>query len=162
MFYLCRGFPDVLVEREAVIKAGDAVDGVNSDRNGTKFGEVEVAHLKKCGEVFGALHCLVTTKAIKHVFRQSSAAELSCVTANGLLVDQIWGSILCRLSLGKDAETLELSLGRLPRTYVSHKSLCNLMKLNEVNAGHVISFHTAHVQIIVSESFKWFVKGNFT
>ena len=123
MFYLCRGFPDVLVENEAVIKAGDAVDGVNSDRNGTMFGEVEVAHLKKCGEVFGALHCLVTMKAIKNVLRQSSAAELSCVTANSLLVDKIWGSILCHLSLGKDAETLEFSLGRLPRTYMSHTNL---------------------------------------
>ena len=34
------------------------------------------------------------------------------------------------------------------------------MKLNEVNAGYVISFHTAHAQIIVSASFKWFAKEN--
>ena len=35
------------------------------------------------------------------------------------------------------------------------------MRLNKVNAGYVISFHTAHAQIIVSTSFKWFAKREF-
>ena len=80
-------------------------------------------YLRKCGEVFGTLHCLLTTKAIKHVLHQGSAAELSGITANGLLVDKICGSTLCRLSVGENAESLEFSLGRLPRSYIYHTNL---------------------------------------
>ena len=120
MFYLCRGFPDILVESEAVINVID--DGFSM------WCESNEDYLKKCGEMFGALHCLLSTKAIKRVLCQGSAAELSGITANGLLLDKICGSTLCRLSVGENAESLEFSLGRLPRSYMSHANLWLQMK----------------------------------